>query len=78
MKFNDLVKDLQGNPNLIATYISNPSSVLEKYSLTSEEHDALLSGSFEGLVSLGVSGELAAGVLSGAHSSTCGPMTTRI
>lgn len=78
MMFNDLVKDLQGNPNLIAAYVSNPVSVLEKYNLTSEEYDVLLSGSFEGLVNLGVSGELAAGVLSGAHSSTCGPMTTRI
>lgn len=75
MEFNDLVENLQGNPNLIAEYISNPISVLEKYNLTSEEHDALLSGSFEGLISLGVSGELAAGVLSGAHSATCKPVT---
>lgn len=57
MKFNDLVKNLQGNPNLIADNISNPTSVLEMYDLSEEKHDALLSGSFEGLVGLGVSGE---------------------
>lgn len=78
MKLNGLVKNLQGNPNLIAEYISNPTRVLEMYDLSEDEHDVLLSGSFEGLVGLGVSGELAAGVLSGAHSSTCGPISTRI
>lgn len=78
MNFNELINDLQGNPNLIAEYIVNPMNVLGKYQLTTEEKDALLEGSFESLVDLGVSGELAAGVLSGAHSSTCGPLVTRL
>lgn len=77
MNFNDLVNDLQGNPNLIADYVTNLSGVLSKYNLTVEETNALLSGDFEGLVNLGLSNELAAGVLSGAHSQRCGNIMTR-
>ena len=77
MKFNDLIVNLQGNPNLIAEFITNPEGVLQKYDLTNEENSALLSGNLDSLVNLGLSDQLAAGVLSGAHTPSCNPVTTK-
>lgn len=77
MKFENLIQDLQGNPNLIATFIANPKEVLDEYALSNDERSAILSGDMATLTNVGVNNNLAAGVLSGAHTPSCSPVTTR-
>lgn len=77
MELERLVNDLQGNPNLIAEFLVNPSAAVDKYSLSKVERNAILSGDLDALVSIGVSNNLAVGVLSGAHTPSCNPVRTR-
>ena len=66
-----LIMELQGTPSLISEFLDNPSEICNKYKITENEKRALLSGNVEDLINLGISNGLVAGVLSGAHTSTC-------
>ena len=71
--FRQLVSELQGDFTLVAQYLQNPKGVVSRYNLTSCESSALLSRNFDSLAALCGSQQLAAGVLSGAHTPTCSP-----
>lgn len=69
--FKDLVKALQGDFTLIAEFLNSPEKVLYNYELTTTERQALLSRDSDALAALCGSQQLAAGVLSGAHTPSC-------
>lgn len=70
-----LVNDLQGNMDLVGSFLDSPSEVLEAYNISGDEKEAMLSKNVDDLNSLGFSEQLAVGALSGAHSQTCPWMT---
>lgn len=74
MELEELINDLQGNPNLIADFILNPKTVVERYNLSASEKSAILTGDLDSLVSVGVSNSLAVGVMSGGHTPSCLPV----
>lgn len=73
--FQDLIHSLQGDFSLIAEFLENPEQVTAKYKLSSSERNAVLSRDFDALAALCGSQQMAAGVLSSAHTPTCGNRT---
>ena len=73
--FKQLVTSLQGVFSLVANFLENPMCVISQYDLTDDEKKALLSRNFDALASLCGSQQMAAGVLSGAHSAQCSNRT---
>ncbi len=77
--FKQLTIALQGDFTLVADFLENPSEIISHYNLTDEERDAMLSRDFDKLAALCGSQQMAAGVLSGAHTPSCSNKTsTRI
>ncbi|MBF0780642.1 MULTISPECIES: arginine deiminase [unclassified Granulicatella] len=77
MELEKLISDLQGNPNLIADFILDPEATVDRYDLSAHQRKAILSGDLDSLVSIGISNNLAVGVMSGAHTPYCRPVRTR-
>lgn len=73
--FQNLVQALQNNFALLAEFLEEPKKVISRYNLTDEECKALLSRNVDVLAELCGSQQMAAGVLSGAHTPTCRPGT---
>lgn len=73
--FIQLVSSLQGDFSLIADFLENPKRVISQYDLTASERRALLSRNFDDLASLCGSQQMAAGVLSHAHTPLCSNKT---
>jgi len=74
--FKQLVASLQGDFSLVAQFLENPKKLVSRYILSSDEKKALISRDFDALAALCGSQQLAAGVLSGAHTPTCGARFT--
>ena len=66
-----LINDLQGDSDVIASFLADPEKVAKEYDLSEEETSILLSKDVDSLHELGLSSEKAVGALSGAHSSQC-------
>lgn len=75
--FMCLVDELQGNFEAVVNFLEDPGVFIDSYAVTSEERSALMSRDFDALAEMCGSEQLAVGVLSGAHSSGCGNLTTR-
>ncbi len=73
--FIQLVSSRQGDFSLIADFLENPKRVISQYDLSASEQEALLSRNFDDLASLCGSQQMAAGVLSGAHTPFCSNKT---
>lgn len=71
--FKNLVSNLQSDFQLIARFIASPENVLSDYDLTLDQRNALLSQDMNALSILTGDSQLAAGVLSDAHTPTCNP-----
>ena len=69
--FKHLVSAMQGDFSLVANFLENPMQVVSQYNLSAEEKKAMLSRDFDMLAALCGSQQMAAGVLSGAHTPTC-------
>ncbi|MBR0428977.1 MAG: hypothetical protein IJK17_02695 [Lachnospiraceae bacterium] len=70
--FKDLVASLQGDFEALVNFMDSPETFVANYELSDDEREALLSRDAEKLAELAGSEQLALGVLSGAHTPTCG------
>lgn len=73
----NLIHDLQGNVTVVSKFNADIDKVVQEYELSNKEKELLRTKDVEGLIKLGLQETEAVGALSNAHSSTCGPRTTR-
>lgn len=69
--FRKLVTALQSDYSLAIDFLDDPSCFLKNYQLNENEYKALSTSDFSLLAELCGSEQVAAGALSGAHSSLC-------
>ena len=69
--FSKLVTDLQSDYSLAIDFLDNPADFLKNYNLDEIEYWALSTSDYSLLAELCGSEQVAAGALSGAHSSQC-------
>ncbi|MDF0479550.1 hypothetical protein OL233_04535 [Vagococcus sp. PNs007] len=66
-----LIKDLQGNLEVVGNFFDNPEQTLDNYGIQGIERQALLAKDINALNSIGIEQQELVGALSGAHSSGC-------
>lgn len=66
-----LINDLQGNMEVIGSFLETPEAIIEKYGIVGKERNLLLARDVSGLNKIGLDQKSAYVAMSSAHSQLC-------
>ncbi len=69
-----LIRDLQGNLEVVGDFFDNPQKVIERYRLSGHEKNLVLSRSMDALETISLNADFSPSTPSGAHSRQCGAL----
>lgn len=78
IRFEKFANDMQEDLSMVADFVANPKGVMNQYGLSDDEISAVMNRDSSAITILTGNDAMTQGVLSGAHTPTCGPTTTRI